>query len=44
MPDETSFPGTCDLYDKFLDAARVPEPVFRDFGGRQRFHGEGATI
>jgi regulator of ribonuclease activity A len=44
MPDETSFPGTCDLYDQFLDAARVPQPVFSDFGGRKRFHGEVATI
>ncbi len=44
MPDEISFPGTCDLYDKFLDAARVLEPVFSDFGGRKRFHGEVATI
>ena len=44
MPDEISFPSTCDLYDRFLDAARVPEPVFSDFGGRKRFHGRVATI
>ena len=44
MPDEISFPSTCDLYDRFLDDARVPEPVFRNFGGRKRFHGRVATI
>ncbi len=34
----------CDLYDRFLDAARVADPVFRDYGKRRRFSGEVVTI
>lgn len=36
--------STCDLYDQFEDAARVPKPVFRDFGGRAHFQGTAVTI
>jgi regulator of ribonuclease activity A len=35
---------TCDLYDRFEDDARVPRPVFRDFGGRKKFTGKAVTI
>lgn len=44
MPDEISFPSTCDLYDQFLETARTLDPGFSDFGGRKRFHGRVATI
>ncbi|MEG6508646.1 ribonuclease E activity regulator RraA [Methyloligella sp. 2.7D] len=36
--------STCDLYDQFLDEARVPSPIFRDFGGKRRFGGTVATV
>jgi len=44
MTDDSSFKSTCDLYDAFLDEARVPEPVFGDFGGRIRFRGVAETV
>ncbi|XSG81181.1 MAG: ribonuclease E activity regulator RraA [Methyloligella sp. ZOD6] len=40
----STYPSTCDLYDQFLDAVRVPWPIFRDFGGRRRFSGSIATV
>lgn len=36
--------GTCDLSDQFGDTVRIPDPVFRDFGGRIRFHGVAVTV
>jgi regulator of ribonuclease activity A len=41
---QPAFRSTCDLYDEFLDAARVPDPVFRDYGGREQFRGEIVTV
>ena len=37
-------PSTCDLYDRFENAARVIGAQFRDFGGRRRFAGEAVTV
>lgn len=36
--------STCDLYDQLGEDARVPDPVFRDFGGRKHFSGTAVTI
>lgn len=36
--------STCDLSDQHGDAARIPAPVFRDFGGRRRFRGTAVTV
>ena len=36
--------STCDLADRFGDAARIPAPVFRDFGGRRSFRGTAVTV
>lgn len=44
MNDFTLFDSTCDLYDRFLDEARTLAPLFRDFGGRKRFHGIVVTV
>ena len=33
-----------DICDEFIDELNVPEPVFTDFGGRERFCGEIVTI
>jgi len=35
---------TTDLYDKHQDALQVAAPIFRDFGGRTRFHGQMVTL
>jgi regulator of ribonuclease activity A len=35
---------TCDLYDRFGDDARLPAPVFRDFGRRRQFCGVAVTV
>ncbi|MFH1805553.1 MAG: ribonuclease E activity regulator RraA [Pseudomonadota bacterium] len=35
---------TCDLYDDYLDAARVALPVFQHFGGRKKFSGLAVTV
>ena len=35
---------TADLYDQHGDTLRVCEPIFRDFGGRSRFHGPIVTV
>ncbi|WP_167631215.1 ribonuclease E activity regulator RraA [Mariprofundus ferrooxydans] len=35
---------TTDLYDKYLETLQVAAPVFRDFGGRQRFSGQIVTL
>ncbi|RLA37664.1 MAG: putative 4-hydroxy-4-methyl-2-oxoglutarate aldolase, partial [Gammaproteobacteria bacterium] len=35
---------TADLYDSHGDALQVAAPVFRDYGGRRRFHGPVATL
>lgn len=39
-----NFTSTCDLYDQFLAAARVPTTVFTHFGGRKRFSGRATTV
>ncbi len=36
--------STCDLSDEHGDAARIPAPIFRDFGGRMRFSGSAVTV
>jgi regulator of ribonuclease activity A len=38
------FPSTCELYDRFLDEARVPSNVFTHFGDRTRFSGRATTV
>lgn len=35
---------TADLYDQHGDTLRVCEPIFRDFGGKSRFHGPIVTV
>ena len=35
---------TADLYDQHGEAVRVCEPIFRDFGGKRRFHGPLVTV
>ena len=35
---------TADLFDSHGDALQVAAPVFRDYGGRRRFHGPVATL
>ena len=35
---------TADLFDQFEDRVQVCDPLFRDFGGRRRFHGPVATV
>jgi len=44
MTGDASFKTTCDLYDRFLEDARTPLPVLKDFGGRRRFRGEVVTV
>ena len=39
-----SFRPTCDLYDEYLDAARVPKVQFRTMGGKSQFCGTAVTI
>lgn len=36
--------STSDLSDQHGDGARIPAPVFRDFGGRAAFHGTAVTV
>lgn len=36
--------STCDLSDEHGENARIPSPVFRDFGGRLAFHGRAVTV
>lgn len=36
--------STCDLSDTHGDTARIPAPVFRDFGGRNAFAGTAVTV
>ncbi len=36
--------STCDLSDEHGETVRIPEPVFRDFGGRLQFSGLAATV
>jgi regulator of ribonuclease activity A len=43
MPDH-DFTSTCDLYDEYLDKARVPTLALRNFGGRRRFSGRATTV
>ncbi len=35
---------TTDLYDEHLETLQVAAPIFRDFGGRVRFHGRIVTL
>lgn len=35
---------TTDLYDEYLEDLQVAAPVFRDFGGKQRFSGQVVTL
>ena len=36
--------STCDLSDEHGENARIPSPVFRDFGSRAAFHGRAVTV
>ena len=36
--------ATADLYDQHGDKLQVAQPLFNDFGGRMRFHGQIATV
>lgn len=35
---------TADLWDRFEDRIQVAEPVFKNFGGREAFHGEAVCV
>jgi len=35
---------TTDLYDDHLENLQVAAPIFRDFGGKMRFHGQIVTL
>ena len=35
---------TTDLYDEYLEALQVAAPIFRDYGGRQKFFGQIVTL
>jgi regulator of ribonuclease activity A len=35
---------TADLFDRYPEAVRVCEPLFRDYGGRRRFSGPASTV
>jgi regulator of ribonuclease activity A len=39
-----SFTPTCDLYDTYLDQARVPSLYWQSYGGRKQFCGPAVTI
>ena len=39
-----NFTSTCDLYDEFLDKARVPSTVLTHFGRRLHFSGLATTV
>ncbi|GAX19864.1 regulator of ribonuclease activity A [Fistulifera solaris] len=41
---EAGFVPTCDLYDEFLDAARVPTVAWQSFGGIKQFYGPVVTV
>ena len=36
--------ATADLYDQYGEKLQVTQPLFNDFGGRIRFHGQIATV
>lgn len=36
--------ATADLYDQHGDKLQVAQPLFNDFGGKMRFHGQIATV
>jgi len=36
--------STPDICDEFSDRIQVMEPLFRDFGGKRKFHGEIVTV
>lgn len=44
MSTGQTFVPTCDLFDRFNDAARYVLPGFRDFGAVTRFSGEVVTV
>ncbi len=35
---------TTDLYDEHLESLQVATPLFRDFGGKTKFHGQIVTL
>jgi len=39
-----AFRPTCDLYDDYLDAARVPDVDFQNIGGKKQFCGRAVTV
>ena len=43
-PQPLTFTPTCDLYDEYLDDARVPTIHFQSLGGRKQFCGRAVTV
>lgn len=43
-PEPLVFKPTCDLYDDYLDDARVPAVSFQSLGGRKQFCGLAVTV
>jgi regulator of ribonuclease activity A len=43
-PTTIEFTPTCDLYDKYLEQARIPTLQWRSFGKRKQFCGQVVTI
>ncbi|GAX15240.1 regulator of ribonuclease activity A [Fistulifera solaris] len=41
---KAGFVPTCDLYDEYLDTARVPTVAWRSFGGIKQFYGPVVTV
>jgi len=39
-----TFESTCDLYDKYLDQARVPSLHWQCYGGKKQFCGKVVTV
>lgn len=43
-PEPLAFKPTCDLYDDYLDEARVPAVSFQSLGGKKQFCGRAVTV
>lgn len=44
MSDPINSPKTADLYDTYEEKLRIPEPIFKSFGGLKRFNGPIVTL
>ena len=42
--EKIHFTPTCDLYDKFLDNARVPHLTWKSYGAKKQFCGYAVTV